>query len=289
MHRIHLRSPAKVNLYLKVINRRPDGYHNIITLFERINLYDDITFSLNKTGRIHIDCDHPQVPTGKKNLIYKTAHLLKQKYDIKEGVNIKIKKRIPVAAGLAGGSSNAATALRALNQLWGLQLSQNHLMKYARHLGSDVAFFLHDTKFALGTQRGDHIKDLSINYKLWHILVIPQIKLYAKDVYKILQTGSTNLLTKNKVNVNILLHYLRKSNFLKIEEFLINDLEKAAVRLYPGLLKLKERLKSLGCKGVMVSGSGPCVFGLTETKGQAKKIQSILARRFSQVYVADTI
>src|SRR6185436_451831 len=158
MKSITLQSPAKLNLYLKIVNKRPDGFHNLTTLFERIDLADEITLTSEASGRIRVSCDHPQVPTGPKNLVYKAAALLKQDFGIKQGVHITICKNIPVAAGLAGGSSNAATVLQGLNKLWNLKLTKTRLAAYAARIGSDVAFFLYDCSWALGTGRGEVIE-----------------------------------------------------------------------------------------------------------------------------------
>lgn len=315
MSRIVLSSPAKLNLFLKVQNKRPDGYHNIVTVFERVNLVDKIDFCSNSNRNINIKCDHPDVPVGPKNLVYKAAELLQQELGVDQGVKIKIKKRIPVAAGLAGGSSNAATALLGLNHLWKLNLSRAKLLSYARKIGSDVAFFLHDASFGVGTERGDCIKTLNIKTKLWHILVVPRIKMYSWKVYGGLklpllhsdlalknhssgatprapyhQRGeSTNVLTKINDNANILIHNLKKDNVLEVGRLLANDLEAEIIRLSPRLEKLKKRLKSLNTKGVMISGSGPAVFGLTMTKREAESIRSILSKRFAQVFVVKTL
>lgn len=284
MNNIILQSPAKVNLYLKIISKRSDGFHNISTLFERINLIDEIRFESKQEDSIRIVCSHPHVPCGPKNLVYKVAKMLKADFGIKKGIEIRIKKRIPVAAGLAGGSSNAATALLGLNKIWKLGLSKQKLLSYARLIGSDVAFFLHDCSWGLGTERGDRIKRLDLKAKLWHVLVVPRVKIYSWKIYG----GYKLQLTKKNDNVNILIHNLRKNNILKVGRLLFNDLEVAIIQLCPRLLNLKKRLKSLKTKGVMVSGSGPAVFGLTTTKEEAENIAEILSKRYSQVFVVDT-
>ena len=284
MRSLVLKSPAKINLFLKVLNKRPDGYHNIVTLFERINLFDDISFKANSSGRIKITCNHPQVPTGPKNLVYKIAQLLKTEHKLNQGVDIHINKRIPVAAGLAGGSSNAATALLGLNKIWNLRLPKAKLVHYAGRIGSDVAFFLYDCPWALGTGRGEKIREVSLASKLWHILVVPKVKLYASEVYGALKLG----LTKRNDDVNILIHHLRKNDFEALESRIQNDLEDAVSGLYPGILTLKKNLNSLNTHGVMVSGSGPAVFGLIHSERAAQQIRSKLSRRYSQVFVVRT-
>ncbi|HLF18258.1 MAG TPA: 4-(cytidine 5'-diphospho)-2-C-methyl-D-erythritol kinase [Candidatus Omnitrophota bacterium] len=281
---ITLNSPAKLNLFLKVQNKRPDGFHNIVTVFQRIDLCDELTFTDNSHGKIKIICFHPHVPTGRKNMIYKAIQLVQGTYGIKRGVTVRVKKRIPVAAGLAGGSSNAATTLMALNRLWNLDLKTPQLVRLARQIGSDVAFFLYDTSWALGTRRGDVIKPLNIKTRLTHVLVVPCVKLYASKVYGALKIK----LTKRSDNVNILIRNLSISNIKIFSSLMINDLETAIFRLKPNLLKLKQKLKLLDTQGVMISGSGPAVFALMKNAQQARRLKTRLARIYSQVFVVRT-
>ena len=278
-------APAKINLYLKVINKRPDGFHNIKTVFERVNLKDRLYFKTNQNGIIKIICDHPLIPTGPKNLVYRVAKLLQTEYGIKQGVTVRIEKNIPVAAGLAGGSTNAAATLTALNRLWSIGLTSKQMLAHARQIGSDVAFFLYNTSYALGTGRGDVIKTLPVKTKLWHVIALPRMKLYAGEIY-----GALNLqLTKKDDNANILIRQLKKNDINGISRFLTNDLEDPILKAAPRLENLKEKLVSLGAKGVMISGSGPSVFGITDSQAQARKIQTDLSRRFKQVYVVCTL
>src|SRR3989338_5866409 len=279
MNQLFLKSPAKLNLLLKVVNKRADGYQNLVTLFERIDLCDDIFLKKNPQGAIRVFCNHPQVPTGPKNLVFKVARYLKDKYNISKGVDIKITKRIPVAAGLAGGSSNGATVLLGLNKFWKLNLSQKELVICAKTIGSDVPFFLYDCSWALGTRRGDKIKQVPIPFKYWHVLVVPKQKIYTKEVY-----GRLNLeLTKFSDDVNILIQVLKKNNINRVKELLVNDLESSILKICPSLLKVKQRLQAINPWGSGFSGSGPSVFGITKSKHQAQALQRVLAKRFSQV------
>ncbi len=284
MNSLSLKSPAKINLFLKVVNKRKDGFHNIETLFERISLHDEITFKLNNLGKIKIYCNNPHVPTGRKNLVYKVYEALKKDFDIIKGVYIHINKNIPVAAGLAGGSSNAATALLGLNKLFDLKLTRSKLLDYARSLGSDIGFFLYDKSWAVGTGKGDVIKPVDIETKLWHVLVVPCVKVYSSEVYSSFKMQ----LTKVNDNVNILIHNLKKKDINKVGLLLENDLEESIIRICPKLLKLKERLKLFDTKGVMISGSGPSVFGVTKSQKAAENIAAILSKRFTRVYVVST-
>ena len=192
MHRLTVHSPAKLNLVLDVLGKRPDGFHELRTIFERISLADQITLTRNKSGKIHIRCAHPHVPKGPGNLVFKAAEMLSRDFSVSEGLDIDIIKNIPVAAGLAGGSSNAAAVLSGLNRLWQLGLKMPELAGYASRLGSDVAFFLYDTSYGLGTGRGELIKPLDIRTKLWHVLVTPRVKIYTKDVFTRLKLKLTN-------------------------------------------------------------------------------------------------
>ena len=285
MKSISLQSPAKLNLFLKVINKRPDGYHNLKTIFERIDLSDTIRLTVNRSGAIRIFCQHPQVPKGAKNLVYQAAQTLQKDFKVSKGVDIRITKRIPVAAGLAGGSSNAAAVLLGLNKLWGLCLSRPKLVLYGKKIGSDVPFFLYGCRWALGTERGDQIKKLNIPSKLWHILVVPNVKMYTQKVF-----GGLNLkLTKEIDNVNILTHSLIRNDLDRVGALLSNDLESSILKLRPQLLTLKQKLKSLPVVGVSFSGSGPSVFSITRSRQQAQKIRAILRPRYRRVFVVKTL
>ena len=285
MSSLTLRSPAKLNLYLQVVRKRKDGYHELKTIFERISLFDRIRLTSNSTGKIKICCNHPHVPVGPKNLCYKVACLLQNHCKTSKGVTIDIQKNIPVAAGLGGGSSNAATLLMGLNRLWRLGLNRTQLVALGKKIGSDVPFFLYDCSWALGTGRGDLIKRLNLKAKLWHILVVPKLKLYSYKVY-----GGLNLrLTKKKDDVNILRSHLKTSNIIGVGRCLRNDLESSILELSPQLAGLKKRLKLLNTQGVMISGSGPAVFGLTSSPKLAEDLLEILKRRHSQVFAVRTL
>ena len=194
------KSFAKLNLYLQVLNKRKDNFHNLSTLFARIDLADTIIFRKRRDSLIKIKCASRQVPKDKTNLCYRAAALLKQELRLKNnglpssrqshklssGIEIELKKCIPVGAGLGGGSSNAASVLLGLNRFWNLKLTKTRLINLGAKLGSDVPFFIHQTKFALGSQRGDKVKPLiSLDkLKLWFILVYPNFKVSTPLIYQ---------------------------------------------------------------------------------------------------------
>ncbi len=293
MRTIVLKSPAKLNLILKVVGKRDDGFHELVTLFERINLCDEIRLKNNPTGQIRIFCSHPHVPKGSRNLVYKVAQLLQQDFGLANGVDIAIKKQIPIAAGLAGGSSNAATVLRGLNELWGLKLNRKELIHYAQIIGSDVAFFLYDRSWALGTGRGDRIRQIAIQPKFWHVLVVPCIKMHSKQIFTNLHAPTVSVrnlgLTKIIDGVNILIRHLRRNDLQKAGTHLFNDLEIPILRMRPELARLKSKLRGLRPYGTVFSGSGPAIFALTESEKQAQGFRALLKRYYHQVFVVRTL
>ena len=253
-------SPAKLNLYLEVLNKRPDGYHNLHTLFERIDLADEIIFEDAGKDIITIRSDSREIPCNKDNLAYKAACLLKQELSLHKGVGIYIKKRIPVGAGLGGGSSNAASVLLGLNQLWKLGLSRKRLFEYAAKLGSDVAFFIARVSFAWGSSRGEKIKPAHCKRKLWHILLVPKVKVSTKEIYEKLDRFGW----KNSPTIEI--------STATIPKILFNRLEETTFRYYPKVKQLKEALAAKGLKKVLMSGSGGSVFAIVASRKEGLTI-----------------
>jgi 4-diphosphocytidyl-2-C-methyl-D-erythritol kinase len=217
--------------------------------------------------------------------MFKAARMLAEDFSISEGLDINIIKNIPVAAGLAGGSSNAAAVLSGLNRLWRLGLSPRELAVYAARIGSDVAFFIYNTSYAVGTGRGELIKPLDVKTKLWHVLVTPRVKMYTKEVFARLKLNLTN----KKDNVNILLPFLRKGDLGRLAGALSNDLEPAILSLRPDFIYLKKKLLDAGAIGVCFSGSGPSVFACGQSQKHALRIRAQFDRRYTQVFVVRTV
>lgn len=285
MRSIRLKSPAKINLYLKVLKKRKDGYHQIKTVFERIGLFDEVLLGKRKDQKIKIHCKHPAVPVDSSNLMYKAAELLKKDFSSKStGLDIRLRKRIPVAAGLGGGSSNASSVLLGLNKLWNLRLDKEKLKYYAGKIGSDVPFFVSESSFAIGTGRGETIKNLPNLRVLWHILVVPHNKLSTKEIY-----SSLNLrLTKNEDNVNMLVRALKNFDLSRIKDYIANDLERVASKKLPKLLYIKKKLQKLGVGVFCLSGSGPAIFGILKSRKEAEQTARNLKSRNLQVFVVRT-
>jgi len=183
MTSITVTAPAKVNLFLKVLSKRKDSYHNIVTLFERISLADTIKISKIPKG-ILIKSDKFLTKDPKDNLVYKAAEEILKRGKVRTGVRIEIRKKIPIAAGLGGGSSDAAATLMGINKLFNLRWNRAILMSLGKAIGADVSFFILDTPFALGKGIGDNLRIIDTKTRLWHLLIYPGFKVSTKDIYK---------------------------------------------------------------------------------------------------------
>jgi 4-diphosphocytidyl-2-C-methyl-D-erythritol kinase len=289
---------AKLNLYLQVLNKRKDNFHNLSTLFTRIDLADTLTFRKRKDNLIKIKCASRQVPKDKTNLGYRAAALLKQELGLNSGIEIEIKKRIPVGAGLGGGSSNAASVLLGLNRLWKLNLSKTKLTNLGAKLGSDVPFFIHQAKFALGSQRGDRIRPLvSLNkLKLWFILVYPNFKVSTPLIYQkfdicLSADGHFSRLTRPRGDVKILTSQLLEKGKAVDAQYLFNSLEVITSNLYPTVNQVRKAFSDIGLGKVMMSGSGPAVFAICDSGKQAQRLKKKLSKQYKtwQIFVVSTV
>jgi 4-diphosphocytidyl-2-C-methyl-D-erythritol kinase len=236
-------SPAKVNLFLQILGRRPDGYHEIASLFQAIDLRDFLHFTLADNDVL--ECTHPDIPTGPNNLVWKAVALFKKKTNLQFNLHIKLEKNIPIEAGLGGGSSNAATTLWAINQLLGSPATNDQLMLWAAEIGSDVPFFF-STGTAYCTGRGELVQSLDplLNQTIW--IAKPKWGLSTPSVY---QKVNPETLRKSDPQ-----EYLQQ--FLLGYPYYFNDLEKPAFEVLPQMRQFKDELKEEGFKTVMLSGSG---------------------------------
>lgn len=248
---ICLDSPAKVNLRLEVLKKREDGYHEIRTIFQKISFHDTLHFSLRQRRGVRISTDHPGLPTGKRNLVHQAVRSLLERSDYGGGIDVEIEKRIPLGAGLGGGSSNAATTLTALNRLLKINLTKKELMEMGAEIGADVPFFLFGGP-AIGSGIGERLRKIELP-DLWYVLINPNFEVSTRWAYQ------HSILTKTKYHFN-----LRK--LLKTPEGVVsllrNDLEGVVSGEYSDILIIKRMLASAGAMGTMMTGSGPTVFGL---------------------------
>lgn len=261
MNKIRVSSPAKVNLFLKVLRKRKDGYHQILSWIQLVDLEDRIEIERTERG-IKIACDHPGVPTGKSNLAYRAAQVFLMQSKIKSGVRIKLKKKIPVAAGLGGGSSNAASVLYGLNRLLGNQLSASKILSLARTLGSDVPFFL-SFGSGLASGRGEIVRSikLPLNYRL--VLVNPGFEVSTRWAYSKVKPGN---IFPQKV---LKLKRVTFRQMLSIAREIGNDLESVVEQKYPVIKLMVQKLYEQGALHAAMTGSGPTVFGIFTDKAKA--------------------
>lgn len=279
-----LKSPAKINLYLKVLRRRPDGFHDIETVFERIDLCDEIRLRRIKKD-IVVLCDHPKVPTDSRNLVYKAAYALKERYGVVSGVEITLNKRIPVAAGLGGASSNCAVSLCGLNELWGLNLKKDDIFRLGSGIGADVAFFILGAGRALGRGKGEILEELPKAESFCYLLVNPGFEVLAKDAYSALNLGLTQAGNNSKIG----LKSFGNIRFEDLKELLFNSLEGPIEKKFKEIKEVKSAVLKTGLRAALMSGSGPTVFGVALSEKEALEAKGKLKLREGwQAYVATT-
>ena len=269
-------SPAKINLLLKVMRKRDDGYHDLYSVMQPVTLYDNITIEAGEGTGIAIYCTGADLPSDRTNLAFRAAEIFLDTTGIKKRVSIAIDKRIPVGAGLGGGSSNAATVLMALNTLLDAGLTEKELMEISACLGSDVPFFILKGP-ALATGRGEVLERISLP-GCHYILINPGFQVSTAWVYGRLD------LTKNTEN-NILT-YSRQAfeGCGQIKERLYNDLEPITAARHPEISRLKGLLMENGASGSLMSGSGPTVFGLFEDSGRAASAYDAITAQLGAPY-----
>jgi 4-diphosphocytidyl-2-C-methyl-D-erythritol kinase len=279
---LHLASPAKVNLRIEILKKREDGYHEIETILQKISLHDTLHFSLKKEKGVTITTDHPNLPVGKDNLVYKAVESMLKVSGYKGGVHIQIEKRIPLGAGLGGGSSNAATTLKALNQLLELRVSKKRLMEMGLEIGADVPFFFLEGA-AMGSGIGERLKKIELP-ALWFVLIYPNFEVSTRWAYQ------NFVLTNQRIHFNL-------QKFIKtperISRILLNHLEEVVSKKYPQIDIMKKILCSGGAMGTLMTGSGPTVFGIfSEEKGATEaygRIEELVKRRGWIVFRAHSI
>ena len=268
MKKLQMKAPAKVNYRLDVLGKRADGYHDLRMVMQRVDLCDELEIALTETPGIRVVCGSAGVPDGPGNIAWRAADALLQLSGKKIGIDIAITKKIPVGAGLGGGSSDAASVLMGVNELLELGLSDQRLMEIGVKLGADVPFFIFK-KPALAEGIGNLLTPLDRVPYLWVVLVNPGIHVSTGWVYQNLQ------LTNKAPAVNIPPSY---SSLADVCELLSNDLEPVTIGKYPLLNELKEMLLAAGAGGSLMSGSGSTVFGLFADEGVARKAAADIAR-----------
>ncbi len=262
-------SHAKINLYLDIRDQRPDGYHNIETIFQTVSLADELTFT-QKEKRIALTCSMPELECGEGNLIVCAANLLREQSGCQQGVHITLEKRIPIAAGLAGGSGNAAATLVALNRLWKLDFSLQKLHALGAALGADVPYCIQGGTVA-ATERGDVLTPLMPLPTTWFVLVHPEVAVSTSAVYNGPRLGhSAEKPSGGKTAA--FRAALRTLDAGNITNIIFNRMEAPVFAKHPQLARIKAQLLELGCSAAVMSGSGATVFGVCDSQQHAGQI-----------------
>ncbi|MCP8971186.1 4-(cytidine 5'-diphospho)-2-C-methyl-D-erythritol kinase [Ectobacillus ponti] len=273
-----VKAPAKINLSLDVLGKRKDGYHEVRMIMTTIDLADHLELTELEEDRIEIISHNRYVPDDQRNLAYQAAKLLKERFGIRKGVSIAIEKTIPVAAGLAGGSSDAAATLRGLNKLWKLGLRIEELAEIGAEIGSDVSFCVYGGT-AIATGRGEKIEHIPAPPPCWVILAKPKIGVSTADVYRNLRLDRVE-----HPDVDQMVDCISNKDYKGICDHVGNVLESVTFRMHPEVEHIKEQMKRFGADAVLMSGSGPTVFGLVHYDSRMQRIYNGLKGFCEQVY-----
>ena len=280
-----IKTPAKINLTLDVMRRLPNGYHELKTVFQAIDLCDELEFIENATGDIKITSNSKQIPLDENNIVYKAADLLRQKYNVKKGVDIHIEKKIPVAAGMAGGSTDAGATFKALSEIWELGLSQDELMKLGAEIGMDVAFTIMGGT-ALGTNFGEKLALIKSKLELNLVTVTPEIAVSTKEAYEGLDLS---VIGQNSIKTDQAVKAIEVGDLSGLVENLHNDFEQSIIPQHPAISEIKEKMIELKALGSLMSGSGPSVFGVWGSEGEAGKAAKVLSEKYKQTYLTKSL
>lgn len=283
MKKIQLKSRAKINLSLDVLNRRLDGYHEVQMIMQEIDLFDNITIQERQDNFIVIKCDCEYIPKDSGNIAYQAAELVRKRFNIQQGVEIHIEKNIPVAAGLAGGSSNAAAVLKGLNQLWQLGLDTKEIMEMGVKIGADVPFcVLGGAAHASGI--GEKLTPIVGLKNQWLVIAKPAISVSTAEVY-----GQLNLSKlEERPNTKQLLEFMENGDVINLAKNMKNVLETVTEKKYPVIKEIKNKMMEYNALGSMMSGSGPTVFGIYKNYERAKSAFENLSILYKQTYMVQS-
>jgi len=281
---VTLKALAKINLGLDVLGRRENGYHDVRMVMQTIYLYDNVTLTKKDEAGIQVETNLFYLPVDENNIAHKAAKLLIDEFDIKQGVHIQLEKHIPVAAGMAGGSSNAAAVLVGMNRLFNLGLKQKELMERGVKLGADVPYcVMRGTVLAEGI--GEILSPLPPLPKCYVLIAKPNISVSTKMVYEKLDSHEI----ETHPDIDGILEGLEAQDIRKVAASMGNVLEKVTIEEYPVIEEIKTAMKEAGALNAMMSGSGPTVFGIFEDRKTAREAQDVIRKRniAKQVYLAN--
>jgi len=279
-----IKAYAKINISLDVIRKLSSGYHEIQSVMHKIDLCDHISISGMDEDRIILTCDNPEIPRDSSNTAYKAVELLKNRFSIRKGVIINIQKNIPVCAGLGGGSSDAASTLLMLNDIWNLDLSLSQLSELGAEIGMDVPFFINsDAAFVSG--KGENVQSIKPS-EMYVVVVTPDIRILTQEAYQLLDLNNSQ---KSGLKTPKVLEALKKSDIQALSDAMHNDFEEKIMNNYPELAEIKEKMLKNKALNAMLSGSGSTVFSISNKKEIAEKIYESFKDDYEHVYLCRTV
>lgn len=279
-----INAPAKLNIYLRVLGKREDGYHEIVSIMVPVSLFDIIEIQkTDERGGVDLLCTSQDVPSGEDNLVFRAVKLFLKRADIRQGLKVTLNKRIPIGAGLGGGSSDAGSSLILLSRIFNRPLSIEQLKEMAEELGSDVPFFLY-RRPCIVRGRGEKVEPIEkwpLNY---YVIVKPPFHVYTRFIYERHKIKLTNNKKKDIINC------LKIDNDFNILDFFVNDLEATAISFFPAVEELKKRLLEVGARRALMTGSGPSVFGVFESEEEALRAkQRLISQNLGEVHMVTEI
>jgi len=272
-------SPAKVNLFLKVVSKRPDGYHNIVSIVDIISVFDVIHIEEIPDDVIIIEDDKDILPKDAANTMYRAAVALKERFKINRGVRVFVEKNIPIGSGLGGPSSNAATVLKELARIWKVKINEAELNDIGKGIGADVPLFLYGNACIM-RGIGNKISPVELP-SLWYLIIYPNISISTRRVYE----GLKIVLTKKQNDIKLVAKF---SGTREVSAILENDLERIGILLCPIIKTIKDRLIESGASGTLMSGSGSSVFGIFENEEGAKQASASLTN-MGKIFIARSV
>ncbi len=279
MESMWINAPAKINIGLDVVGRREDGYHEVRMIMQSIRLFDRLTLNRKKDPGVRLTTNLKFLPTDDNNLIVKSAKMLMKEFNLEGGLNINLEKRIPVAAGMAGGSTDAASTMIAINQMYDLNLSNSQLMKRAAKIGADIPYcVMKGTALAEGI--GEKLSTIPKLPNCTVLIVKPKIHVSTKEVYSKLQ------IDENTVHPDIkkMVEAMKKKDLEELCSNIGNVLETVTIPMYPEIQDIKDFMMENGALGSLMSGSGPTVFGIFTDKDVATKTKELALTKFEKSF-----
>ena len=272
------KAPAKINLGLDIVGKRPDGYHDLSMLMVSVDLNDYITVSEISSSDIVVESNNHKMPLNAKNDVFKAAQLIKDRYGIKSGVKIGLEKAIPICAGLGGGSTDAAATIRALNKLWQLKLSKDEMIEIGFQVGSDVPYCL-GAGCACISGKGEIVECLNTSLSAWVVLVKPDFGVSTRTVFPEIDCE-----TISRVDIGSLKEAVLANDYEQIIAHMGNSLEDITIKRKPFIQKVKDRMMKCGADAALMTGSGPTVFGLCRSEKKADRLVNSMRGFCKEVY-----